>query len=170
MNRAILGKLLFTMLYSALAATLSLSALPAFADQPIDTIDWDSLPKETQEALAPVAGRWHKIKPNQQHKLVRRAEEEGFKNRAERWKKLSPKQRERIVKARQRFKDMPPEKRKKLRERWENMSDQEKRKFKDKPLEKRPLKDKRDHKEKAPDKKGKEKEKRAKPKKDKEHK
>ena len=113
-----------------LLGALSISALPAHADQHIEAIDWHTLPAETQETLAPVADRWHKIKPQQQHKLVRRAKEKTFKDRAERWKKLSPEQRQRIVKARERFKDMPPEERKELRKRWENMSEKEKREAK----------------------------------------
>ena len=108
-----------------LVGALSLCALPAHADKPIEAIDWRSLPAETRETLAPMADRWHKLKPHQQHRLVRRASDSGFKNRAERWKKLSPEERKRIVKARKRFKDMPVEKRKQLRKRWENMSEEE---------------------------------------------
>jgi hypothetical protein len=113
-----------------LFGTLSISALPVYADEHIEGIDWHTLPAETKENLAPVADRWDKLKPHQQHKLVRRAKDKTFKNRAERWKKLSPEQRQRIVKARDRFKDMPPEKRKELRKRWENMSDKDKREAK----------------------------------------
>ena len=119
-----------------LAAALSISALPAHADGPIEALDWNQLPAETRETLAPVEKRWDKLKPQQQHKLVRRAQDKNFKNRAERWKKLSPEERKRIVKARERFKDMPPEKRKELRKRWENMTDEEKREAKKKRLKK----------------------------------
>ena len=126
-NKATYATLL---LLGTLLGALSISALPAYADEHIEAIDWHTLPAETRETLAPVADRWHKIKPQQQHKLVRKAKEKTFKNRAERWKKLSPQQRQRIVKARDRFKDMPPEERKELRKRWENMSDKEKREAK----------------------------------------
>ena len=119
-----------------LAAALGISALPAYADQPIEAVDWDNLPAETRENLAPMEKRWGKLKPHQQHKLLRRAQDKNFKNRAERWKKLSPEERKRIVKARERFKDMPPEKRKELRKRWENMTDEEKREAKKKRLKK----------------------------------
>jgi hypothetical protein len=108
-----------------LIGALSLCALPAHADQPLEAIDWQKLPAETRETLAPMADRWQKLKPHQQHRLVRRASDSGFKNRAERWQKLSPEERKRIVKARKRFKDMPVEKRKELRKRWENMNEQE---------------------------------------------
>lgn len=125
LNKAITTTLL-------LIGALSLCALPAHADKPIEAIDWRTLPAETRETLAPMADRWHKLKPHQQHRLVRRASDSGFKNRAERWQKLSPEERKRIVNARKRFKDMPVEKRKELRKRWENMSDQERREARDK--------------------------------------
>ena len=32
-----------------LAAALGISALPAYADQPIEAVDWDNLPAETRE-------------------------------------------------------------------------------------------------------------------------
>jgi hypothetical protein len=115
-----------------LVGALSIFALPAHAEKPKEAIDWHSLPAETREALAPMAKRWDQLKPQQQHKLVRRASDSGFKNRAERWQKLSPEERKRIVKARQRFKDMPVEKRKELRKRWKNMSEKERREAKDK--------------------------------------
>jgi predicted Fe-S protein YdhL (DUF1289 family) len=125
-----------------LIGALSIFSLPAYADQSVEPIDWHKLPAETRETLAPMADRWKKLKPHQQHKLVRRASDEGFKNRAERWQKLSPEERKRIVKARKRFKDMPPEKRKELRKRWENMSDKERREIKDKARKHKERKDK----------------------------
>jgi len=119
-----------------LSGALSISVLPAYADQHNEAVDWDQLPAETRENLAPVEKRWDKLKPHQQHKLLRRAQDKNFKNRAERWKNLSPEERKRIVKARKRFKDMPPEERKELRKRWENMTDEEKREAKQKRLKK----------------------------------
>ena len=127
-----------------LAAALSISALPAHADGPIEALDWNQLPAETRETLAPVEKRWDKLKPQQQHKLVRRAQDKNFKNRAERWKKLSPEERKQIIKARKRFKDMPPEKRKELRKRWENMTEEEKRQAKERRLKKREMDKKKD--------------------------
>jgi len=137
-----------------LAATLSINVLPALADQHNEAVDWDQLPAETRETLAPAEKRWDKLKPHQQHKLLRRAQDKNFKNRAERWKQLSPEERKRIVKARERFKDMPPEKRKELRKRWENMTDEEKREAKKKRLKKHEKGDKgKKHKDKKQDKK-----------------
>lgn len=128
-----------------LAGTLCISGLPAYADDHIEAVEWDRLPAETREALAPVAERWSKLKPHQQHRLLRRVNNNEYKNRAERWKNLSPAERQRIIEARKRFKDMPPEKRRELRKRWENMSDQEKREAR----ERRPVKpDKKKNKDK----------------------
>ncbi len=113
-----------------LAAALTLSALPAHADNHQQAINWNDLPADVRQTLAPMADRWDKLKPQHQHRLVRRASNKNVKNKAERWEKLTPKERKRIKKARERFKDMPPEKRKELRERWENMSPEEKREAK----------------------------------------
>ena len=135
LNKSIITALLLT-------GALSISALPAYADQPMEAIEWRKLPAETRETLAPMADRWNKLKPQQQHMLVRRANNSGFKNRAERWQKLSPEERKRIVKARERFKDMPPAKRKELRKRWENMSEKERREAKDKARKHKERKDK----------------------------
>jgi excinuclease UvrABC ATPase subunit len=137
-NKAITKRLL-------LAGVLSLSALPVYGDHH-EKIEWQQLPAETRENLAPMEKRWDKLKPQQQHKLLRRAESKGFKNRAERWKQLSPEERKRITKARQRFKDMPPEKRKELRKRWENMTDEEKRAAKERRLKMHGKDKKRDNK------------------------
>ena len=116
------------------AAVLSIAfcmvALPAFADNHKQAIVWQELPADIRETLAPMADRWKQLKPQQQHQMVRRAKNKGFKNKADRWKKLSPEQRERIHKARDRFKSMPPEKRKELQKRWDNMSDEERREVK----------------------------------------
>lgn len=135
-NKAISRRLL-------LSAALAISALPVYGDDQ-EEIKWQQLPVETRETLAPMEKRWDKLKPHQQHKLVRRAQDKGFKNRAERWKQLSPEERERIVKARQRFKDMPPEKRKELRKRWENMTDEEKSEAKERRLKRHQMGDKQD--------------------------
>ena len=127
-NKATIRRLL-------LAGVLSFSALTVYGDHH-KKIEWQQLPAETRENLAPMEKRWDKLQPHQQHKLLRRAESKSFKNRAERWKQLSPEERERITKARQRFKDMPSEKRKELRKRWENMTDEEKRAAKERRLKK----------------------------------
>jgi hypothetical protein len=121
-----------------------LCASHGHADKSLEAIDWHRLPAETRETLAPMADRWDKLKPQQQHKLVRRANNSGFKNRAQRWQKLSPEERKRIVKARERFKDMPAEKRKELRKRWENMSEKERREAKDKARKHKERKDRAD--------------------------
>lgn len=118
-----------------LAMVLGISSLPVFADQP-EEIQWQQLPAETQETLAPMEKNWDKLKPRQQHMLMRKAENKTFKDRAERWKQLSPEERERIAKARKRFREMPPEQRKALRKRWENMSAEEKRAAKQRRLKK----------------------------------
>ena len=117
-----MNKLIYTTL---LTATLSFITLPAYSEQPVEPIEWEQLPTETRETLAPMAERWDSLTPHQQHRLLRRTEDKMFKERAERWNNLSPEERERIQKARQRFKDMPPERREKLRKRWENMSEEE---------------------------------------------
>jgi hypothetical protein len=111
------------------------SALPVFADNH-KAIQWQQLPMETREILAPMENRWDTLEPRRQHILIRKAQSKEFKNRADRWNQLTPEQRERIVKARQRFKEMPPEKRKELRKRWENMTDEEKRKVRERRLDK----------------------------------
>jgi dipeptidase len=126
MNRPI-NRTIFILL---VAAVLSIAALQAYADNPIEAIEWHQLSAETRKTLAPMADRWQGLKPHQQHRLVNRAKDKDFKKRAERWKELSPEQRQRIVKARNQFKEMPEEKRKKLRKHWENMSDKEKREAK----------------------------------------
>ena len=115
-------KMIYTTL---LLLALATGALSAYGEQPVEPIEWDQLPAETRDTLAPMANRWDRLMPRQQHRLVRRAGDKDFQERAERWKKLSPEERERIQKARQRFKDMPPERREKLRQRWENMSEEE---------------------------------------------
>ena len=115
-------KMIYTTL---LMLALATGALPAYGEQPEEPIEWDQLPAETRETLAPMADRWDRLKPQQQHRLVRRAGDKGFQERAERWNNLSPEEREKIHKARQKFRDMPPEKREKLRKRWENMSEEE---------------------------------------------
>lgn len=142
-NTAISKRLLLTLVLAA-------GALPATYGDHQKEIKWHQLPAETRETLAPMEKRWDRLKPHQQHKLVRRAQDKGFKNRAERWKQLSPEERERIVKARQRFKDMPAEKRKELRKRWENMTDEEKLAAKERRL-KRHEKDKREDRDKKRD-------------------
>ena len=115
-------KMIYTTL---LMLALATGALPAYGEQPVEPIEWDQLPAETRETLAPMADRWDRLKPQQQHRLVRRAGDKGFQERAERWNNLSPEERDKIQKARQRYKDMPPERREKLRKRWENMSEEE---------------------------------------------
>jgi len=117
-----------------LAVALSITALPGYADDPIEALDWHQLPAETRETLAPMEKRWDKLNPQQQHNLVRRSQDQNFKNRAERWNNLSPEERQRIVEARKRFKDMPPERRKELRNRWENMTEEERRAAKERRL------------------------------------
>ena len=115
-------KIIYTTL---LMLALATGALPAYGEQPVDPIEWDQLPAETRDTLAPMANRWNSLKPRQQHRLVRRAGDKDFQERAERWNNLSPEEREKIHKARQKFRDMPAEKREKLRKRWENMSEEE---------------------------------------------
>lgn len=115
-------KLIFKIL---ILAVLGSSALPVYSEQPAEPIEWNQLSAETREILAPMAERWNNLKPHQQQKWLRRAENKVFQDRAERWNNLSQEERDRIQKARQRFKDMPPEKREKLRTRWESMSEEE---------------------------------------------
>ena len=114
-----------------IAAAFTLTTLPASAEESVEALNWEELPAEIQQSLSPMAERWDKLAPQQQHRLVRRASDSGFKDKAERWKQLSPEERQRIRKARDRFQDMPPEKRQELRNRWENMSDDDKQKVRE---------------------------------------
>jgi hypothetical protein len=110
----------------ALFALLACCALPVSADQKHDKpIAWAELPADARSALAPMADRWDKMKPQQQHRLLSRVGTKKFKQNADRWSKLSPQERERIKESRERFKEMPPEKRQALRKKWESMSEAE---------------------------------------------
>ncbi|MDA7852413.1 DUF3106 domain-containing protein [Porticoccaceae bacterium] len=111
----------------ALTAALTCATLPAYADDRDDAIAWRDLPADTREVLAPIAERWDTLKPRQQHRLVRKVADKTYKHSADRWKSLSPEERQRIKQGRERFKDMPEEKRKELRQRWQNMSEEERR-------------------------------------------
>ena len=112
----------------ALLAVLACCALPVSADQQNDRpIAWADLPADARSALAPMADRWDKMKPRQQHRLLRKVGNKKFKQNADRWNKLSPQERERIKQSRGRFKELPPEKRKALRQKWDSMSDAERR-------------------------------------------
>ena len=112
----------------ALLAILACYALPLSADQQNERpIAWADLPADARSALAPMADRWDKMKPRQQHRLLRKVGNKKFKQNADRWNNLSPEERERIKKSRGRFKELPPEKRQALRQKWENMSDAERR-------------------------------------------
>jgi hypothetical protein len=109
-------------------AILACCALPVSADQHSDKpIPWSQLPEDARTALAPMADRWEQLKPQQQHRLLRKVGDKKFKQHANRWKELSPEERERIKQSRGRFKELPQEKRKELRERWKNMSEGERR-------------------------------------------
>lgn len=53
------------------------------------------------------------------------AQREQIKKRRERFKALPPEEKERIYRAREEFHNMPPEKRQRLKEKWRNMSPEE---------------------------------------------
>ena len=111
-----------------LLAVLACCALPVSADQQNDRpIAWADLPADARSTLAPMADRWDKMKPRQQHRLLRKVGNKKFKQNADRWNKLSPEERERIKQSHGRFKELPPEKRKALRQKWDSMSDAERR-------------------------------------------
>ncbi len=110
----------------ALLALLACFALPVAADQLSDkAIPWKDLPADAQSALAPMAERWEQLKPKQQQRLLRKIDSKKFKQATNRWKQLSPEERKRIKQTRGRFKQLPPEKREALRQRWQNMSEED---------------------------------------------
>ncbi|TVO70976.1 MAG: DUF3106 domain-containing protein [Sedimenticola selenatireducens] len=131
-----------------LALILLVLTMPAIAAE----LDWDQLSAEEQRILKPFGDRWETLSDERRQKLQKGAQRwqnmtpeqrQQAKQRIQTWKKLSPEeqasirqkyqafkklppaQQERIRKLRERFQLMPPERRKALRERWKNLSAEE---------------------------------------------
>jgi hypothetical protein len=139
---------------SILLAGLLIAALPALAGEAAGGVTWDALDEDVRTLLAGQEERWASLTPERQHAMAEGAKRwlamDGIgraqaNERWQTWRSLTPAQRERLRKgwarfreltpeqqdalrgAYRRFRSMPPEQRDNLRERWEQMSPEERR-------------------------------------------
>lgn len=100
---------------SALLATLLLCA-PAWAA----ALQWNELPPQQQQALAPLSGEWNSLSEKQQKNFIGIAkrfpqltplQQQRVHERIVRWSKLTPAQRQQAREKYKSFNQLPPEKR-----------------------------------------------------------
>ena len=99
---------------------------------------WDQLPPERQQRLLNGARQWQNMNPQEREEAHQRFQQwqqlppdqqQRLRERFQRFRQLPPDQREAIRNARQWFRSLPPEQRQEMRERWRNMSQAERREF-----------------------------------------
>lgn len=122
----------------ALPVAIALAALsgPAPAQSTGTPPDWDQLTAQQREALtAPVRARWDNA-PEKRARMLRHAERwqqmspaerERAQHGIKRWQDMSPERREEARALYQRMRAMPAEERAALRERWKDMSGEQRR-------------------------------------------
>ncbi len=123
---------------------------------PVQALDWNQLSDEEQRILLPFADQWDQMEENQQQQLIKGArawlgmtpeqrrqarerlrhwqqlpadKRQRIREKYRQFRKLPQEERQRLLRARKRFEQLPPEKRQALRQRFRNMSAQERRQF-----------------------------------------
>ena len=128
------------MRFPTLTLTLGLAAAmlaaPAMAQSGRQLPEWDQLSAEQREALvSTVRDRWNDA-PERRERMLRHAERwqqmtaeerKSAHHGMKRWRDMSPERRERARAIYQRMRELPPEERAAMRERWKDMSAQERR-------------------------------------------
>lgn len=124
--------------FSTLTITLAAAMLaaPAMADPGQQLPEWDQLTQAQREALvSTVRDRWNDA-PERRERMLRHAERwqqmtpeerRSAHHGMKRWRDMSPERRERARALYQRMRELPPEERAALRERWKDMSAEERR-------------------------------------------
>jgi CHASE3 domain sensor protein len=99
---------------------------------------WDELPADRQQRLLNGARQWANMNQEERQQAQQRFQQwrqlppdqqQRLRERFQRFRQLPPEQREAIRNARQWFQTLPPERRKEMREKWRNMSPDERRAF-----------------------------------------
>ncbi|AOH37311.2 DUF3106 domain-containing protein [Luteimonas sp. JM171] len=114
----------------------SLFAAPALAQPGAPLPEWDQLTPAQRDALvSTVRDRWNDA-PERRERMLRHAERwqqmtpeerRSAHHGMKRWRDMSPERRERARAIYQRMRELPPEERAAMRERWKDMSAQERR-------------------------------------------
>lgn len=124
-----------------LTAAIALATLsgPALAQPETEALpEWDQLTAQQREALvAPVRARWNS-EPERRARMLRHAERwqqmspeerERARHGMKRWRGMSPERRDEARALYQRMRAMPEEERSALRERWKDMSGEQRRQW-----------------------------------------
>jgi hypothetical protein len=131
-------------------------APPSAADAQAQPLAWSGLSDGQQRMLAPLHGQWDRLRPARQHRLAEHAQrwaslsprhQQQIRGRLQRWAhmtpeqrrelrenarafhNLTPEQRAKVSSAFRKFQSLPPAERRALRERWQKMTPEQRRRW-----------------------------------------